>query len=68
MMQFFIKAEQVNIAKKQVIVKKPEPKPVDYSNLSLEELQTLYDYARKTNRLGQMQAAAFELKQRGITP
>ena len=62
--QFFIKAEQVNVAEKQVVV--PEPDPIDYSKLSLEELQSLFDKAKKLNRLGQMQAAAFELKQRGI--
>lgn len=64
--QFFIKADQVNIAKKQVIVKKPEPKPIDYSKLNLEELQKHYTLARKLKQQGKMNSCAFELKRRGI--
>jgi len=63
--QFFInKPEQVNIAKEQVVVQKPEQKPIDYSKLSLEELEGRYEVARKLNRMGQMQTIAFELKKR----
>jgi len=65
--QFFINADQVNVAKKQVVIqKKPEPKPIDYSKFSLEELQSLFDTARKLNRMGQMQTIAYTMKKRGV--
>lgn len=59
-------SKQTNIAKEQVVVQKPRLNNINYSKLSLEELQGLFDKARKLNRMGQMQVIAFELKKRKI--
>ena len=64
--QYFIKADQVNIAEKQVVISKPEP-AIDYSSLSLEELQELFERAKTLHQHGKMNVLAFELKKRGIT-
>jgi len=67
--QFFInKPQQVNIAKEQVIVQKPRLNNINYSELSLKELQDHYDKARALNQMGKIQTIAYELKKRGITP
>jgi len=69
--QFFINADQVNIAKEQVVVEKPKREEIDYSKLSLEELQELYDkYTRwgPHKHLGPYSMVIGELKKRGITP
>lgn len=59
---FINKPEQVNIAEKQVVVQ--EKKRTDYSKLSLEQLQTLYDFS--TTNYGERQLIAYELKKRGV--
>lgn len=55
------------VQKEKRVVQKPKRKPIDYSKLSLEELQSLFDKTRKLNRMGQMQTIAFEMKKRGIS-
>ena len=64
--QFFIKASQVNIAEKQVIVKPKKHKRPDYSKLSLEKLQETYEQAKARTDVVAVQLLAFELKKRGI--
>jgi len=67
---FFInKPEQVNIAEKQVVIEKPKRRSVDYSKLSLDELQKLYETYSKhpKQHVGGLQVLAFELKRRGVS-
>ena len=68
--QYFIKAEQVNIAEKQKVsnaVAKSEPLP-DFSSMTIEELQELYDKTVGPQNYARRMTLAFELKKRGITP
>ena len=67
--QFFInKPEQVNIAEKQVIVQKKKRKRLDYSKMSLEDLERELDYAKKLGNHAQIQTLAFFVKKKlGVT-
>lgn len=64
--QFFIKANQVNIAEKQVVVKRERKRP-DYSKMDLEELERQYRLARTRRDSTTIQLIAFEFKKRGIS-
>lgn len=61
---FINKPEQVNIAKKQVIIKKHKKKPVDYSKHSFDQLEEAY--FNLTNRGDSALGVLVELQKRGI--
>lgn len=63
--QFFInKPERVNITRKQVIIKKH--KRIDYSKLTLEQLEKEYWKAEKQDDYARIQTILFELKRLGV--